>query len=204
MAPPDKRKVIEALLQHLSELAVQATKAANATRRALRIPRPNRRTRKTRERSNKSYLARGQALRVTELNEQIQSLRFMQVRSFGPGDAVAMGALVTLRAEKDVRCLFLAPCGGGIALSIRRRRGVRRHPTVPTGRQRARPSRRRRGRARRAWREERVRHRGGLEPRAIVRNVGIARARGSADRISVRSVSKPSGNSSNRSKWPRH
>ena len=118
MAPPDKRKVIEALLQQLSELAVQATNAANATREGATHPEAKPENEKDTRALEQSYLARGQALRVTELNEQIQSLRFMQVRSFGPGDAVAMGALVTLRSEKDVRCLFLAPCGGGIGLSI--------------------------------------------------------------------------------------
>jgi hypothetical protein len=118
MASPDKRKVIEALLQHLSELAVQATNAANATREGATHPEAKPENEKDTRALEQSYLARGQALRVAELNEQIQSLRFMPLRSFGPGDPVAMGALVRLEAEKDVRCLFLAPCGGGKELSI--------------------------------------------------------------------------------------
>jgi hypothetical protein len=118
MAPPDKRKVIEALLQHLSELSVQATNAANATREGATHPEAKPENEKDTRALEQSYLARGQALRVAELNEQIQSLRFMLLRSFGPSDAVAMGALVMLQAEKDVRCLFLAPCGGGKELSI--------------------------------------------------------------------------------------
>ena len=118
MAPPDKRKVIEALVQHLSELAVQATRAANATREGATHPEAKPENEKDTRALEQSYLARGQAMRVTELNEQIQSLRFTPVRSFGSGDAIAMGALVTLRGEKDVRYLFLAPCGGGVDLSI--------------------------------------------------------------------------------------
>jgi hypothetical protein len=118
MAPPDKRKVIEALLQHLSELAVQATNAANATREGATHPEAKPENEKDTRALEQSYLARGQASRVAELTQQIQSLRFMPIRPFGPGDAIAMGALVTLRAEKEVRCLFLAPCGGGIGLSI--------------------------------------------------------------------------------------
>ncbi|HMJ53839.1 MAG TPA: hypothetical protein VK540_17260 [Polyangiaceae bacterium] len=118
MAPPDKRKVIEALLQHLSELSVQATNAAKATREGATHPEAKPENEKDTRALEQSYLARGQALRVAELNEQIQSLRFMLLRSFGPSDAVAMGALVMLQAEKDVRCLFLAPCGGGKELSI--------------------------------------------------------------------------------------
>src|SRR5688572_29855700 len=109
MPSPDKRKVIEALLQHLSELAVQATNAANATREGATHPEAKPENEKDTRALEQSYLARGQALRVAELNEQIQSLRFMPLRSFGPGDPIAMGALVMLEAEKDARCLFLAP-----------------------------------------------------------------------------------------------
>jgi hypothetical protein len=118
MTSLDKQKVIEALLQHLSELAIQATNAANATREGATHPEAKPENEKDTRALEQSYLARGQALRVTELNEQMQSLRFMPVRSFGPSDPVAMGALVTLEAETDVRSLFLAPCGGGKQLSI--------------------------------------------------------------------------------------
>src|SRR5215212_6212698 len=103
MATPDKQKVVEALLQHLSELAVQATNAANATREGATHPEAKPENEKDTRALEQSYLARGQALRATELNEQIQALRFMPLRSFGPRDPVAMGALVTLEAENDVR-----------------------------------------------------------------------------------------------------
>jgi hypothetical protein len=118
MTPPDKQKVVEALLQHLSELAVQATNAANATREGATHPEAKPENEKDTRALEQSYLARGQALRVAELTEQIQSLRFMPLRSFGPGDPVAIGALVMLKADDDVRCLFLAQCGGGIELSV--------------------------------------------------------------------------------------
>lgn len=118
MTPPDKAKVIAALLQHLSELAVQATKAANATREGATHPEAKPENEKDTRALEQSYLARGQAQRVTELNEQIQLLRFMPVRSVAPDDEVAVGALVTLSRDQDVRFLFLAPSGGGIELSI--------------------------------------------------------------------------------------
>ena len=118
MTAPDKRKVIEALLQHLSELAAQATRAANATREGATHPEAKPENEKDTRALEQSYLARGQALRVTELNEQLQLLRFMPVRTFAPGDAVAVGALVTLRCDEDVRFLLLAPSGGGLELSI--------------------------------------------------------------------------------------
>jgi len=118
MEPPEKRKVMNALSQLLSELAVQATNAANATREGATHPEAKPENDKDTRALEQSYLARGQALRVAELNEQIQLLRVMPLRSFGPDDPVAIGALVTLEAEKDVRCLFLVPHGGGNELSI--------------------------------------------------------------------------------------
>jgi transcription elongation GreA/GreB family factor len=118
MASPDKRKVIEALLEHLSELAVQATNAAKATQEGATHPEAKPENEKDTRALEQSYLARGQAMRVAELNEQIQSLRFLPLRAFGQGDPVAIGALVTLQDDEDVRCLFLAQCGGGIELSV--------------------------------------------------------------------------------------
>jgi hypothetical protein len=115
---PDKRKVIEALLQHLSGLTDQATKAANATREGATHPEAKPENEKDTRALEQSYLARGQAVRVAELNEQLQLLRFMPVRSFEARDAVAVGALVTLTCDKDVRFVFLASCGGGVELSI--------------------------------------------------------------------------------------
>jgi transcription elongation GreA/GreB family factor len=118
MPLPDKREVIEALLQHLSELATQATKAANATREGATHPEAKPENDKDTRALEQSYLARGQALRVTELNEQIQTLRYLEVRSFGSADRVAAGALVMLEGENDERCLLLAPGGGGIELVV--------------------------------------------------------------------------------------
>lgn len=118
MALPDKRKVIEALVLHLTDLLAQATKAANTTREAATHPEAKPENDKDTRALEQSYLARGQALRVTELNEQMQSLRYMEVRAFGPEDRIATGALVLLEGENDDRCLFLAPCGGGIELVV--------------------------------------------------------------------------------------
>jgi transcription elongation GreA/GreB family factor len=118
MPLPDKQKVIAALLQHLSELALHATNAANATREGATHPEAKPENDKDTRALEQSYLARGQALRAAELNDQIQSLRFMPVGAFGPDDRIAAGALVTLEGDDEVRHLFLAPCGGGETLSI--------------------------------------------------------------------------------------
>ncbi|MET0591135.1 MAG: transcription elongation factor GreAB [Polyangiaceae bacterium] len=118
MPQPDKRKVMNALLQLLTELSVKATNAANTTREGATHPEAKPENDKDTRALEQSYLARGQALRVIELNDEIQLLRTMPLRSFGAADPVAVGALVTLESEKDSRCVFLVPRGGGNELSI--------------------------------------------------------------------------------------
>ncbi len=64
-----------------------------------------------------SYLARGQARRVTELASAIVEVEAMQLRAFGEGQPAALGALVTVEEDGEVACLFLAAQGGGTVLA---------------------------------------------------------------------------------------
>jgi transcription elongation GreA/GreB family factor len=66
-----------------------------------------------------SYLARGQAQRVAELEAAIGEVSALALRSFGPGTPIAMSALVRVRAEEDGSepVLFIAPAGGGNLLA---------------------------------------------------------------------------------------
>lgn len=61
-----------------------------------------------------SYLARGHAQRVADLETAVAVAETFVPRSFGEDDAIALGALVEL---EDGRTLWLAPHGGGIELS---------------------------------------------------------------------------------------
>ncbi len=63
-----------------------------------------------------SYLARGQAMRVAEL--ETAHLRIQQVEcvDFSSGSPIAVSALVTLRAERATRVVFLLPAGAGIVV----------------------------------------------------------------------------------------
>lgn len=60
-----------------------------------------------------SYLARGQAMRVEELDEQITRLRYFDSSLFGKADPVAAGALVELEDDDDARLYLVLPYGGG-------------------------------------------------------------------------------------------
>ena len=60
-----------------------------------------------------SYLARGQAQRVVELEVGVAAVTALVLRGFGPGDPIALGALVTIEDDGERKRLFVAPHGGG-------------------------------------------------------------------------------------------
>jgi transcription elongation GreA/GreB family factor len=64
-----------------------------------------------------SYLARGQAQRVAELQAGLAAVAALAVRRFAPADPVALGALVTVDEDGAAQRLFLAPHGGGSVLA---------------------------------------------------------------------------------------
>lgn len=63
-----------------------------------------------------SYLARGQAERVRELERDHNALQFLALRDLGEGEAIRLGALVEVSAEEaEVSSLyFISPAGGGM------------------------------------------------------------------------------------------
>ena len=64
-----------------------------------------------------SYIARGQALRVTALRDDLERVVGLKVRPFGDEDAIALAALVTLVDDADRETwVFLAPAGGGTTI----------------------------------------------------------------------------------------
>jgi len=62
-----------------------------------------------------SYLARGQAMRVAELEAAVARVAAWVVPAFAEGARVALGALVTV--EGDDQQLFIATDGGGTLLA---------------------------------------------------------------------------------------
>ena len=64
-----------------------------------------------------SYLARGQAQRVAELEAGLAAVTALVLRDFASGDPVAVGALVTVDDDGEPKRLFIAPHGGGSVLA---------------------------------------------------------------------------------------
>jgi transcription elongation GreA/GreB family factor len=62
-----------------------------------------------------SYLARGQAARVLELERELGLLRALDLRA-RPGGVAGVGSLVEVRSQGKTSRYFLVPSAGGIAL----------------------------------------------------------------------------------------
>src|SRR6478736_4959230 len=65
-----------------------------------------------------SYLARGQAQRVVELQDALNLLKALELRAFTTESRIALGALVTLDDGKDLEHYFIAPAGGGVRVTV--------------------------------------------------------------------------------------
>ena len=114
----DKRLVLDALIAQLAGVAARAANAARTTREGATHAEAKPENDKDTRALEQSYLARGQAIRVEELVEQIEQLRSLPLRSFGQDDAIAAGALLALESDGGTRWLFLAPHGGGVELKV--------------------------------------------------------------------------------------
>ena len=64
-----------------------------------------------------SYVARGQAARVAELEESVAVLQAFAPRAFGPEDGAALGAIVDVVEDGARQRYFIAPHGGGEQLA---------------------------------------------------------------------------------------
>jgi transcription elongation GreA/GreB family factor len=69
-----------------------------------------------------SFLARGQAARVAEVEHSIKVLRDFPLKPFCDDDAVQTGALVTVDCEGTEQLLFVIPSGAGLAVSMGKQR----------------------------------------------------------------------------------
>lgn len=114
----DKQVLIHALCSQLEEEIARATQSAQRTREGAVHEEARPENDKDTRALEASYLARGQAQRVVDLQLALKQIRFMEVRDFGPDDVVDLSALVQLSAEDESRWYLLAPAGGGRKLKL--------------------------------------------------------------------------------------
>jgi transcription elongation GreA/GreB family factor len=65
-----------------------------------------------------SYLARGQAQRVVELQDALNLLKALELRAFTAESLISLGALVALEDGGDTVHYFIAPAGGGLRVTL--------------------------------------------------------------------------------------
>jgi len=80
-----------------------------------------------------SYLARGQAQRVGELQEAVHAFESLNPRRFEVGDAAALGALVGLKTDAEESFYFLGPAAGGTEVQHEGREVLVITPASPLG-----------------------------------------------------------------------
>ena len=105
-----KAELLAALAAQLTAARTAHEQAASAATHEEARPENDKDTRGLEQ----SYLARGHAQRVAELETAVAVVETFAPRSFTEDDAIALGALVEL---EDGRTLWLAPHGGGVELS---------------------------------------------------------------------------------------
>ncbi len=117
-ALPDKRRVLDAVLERLNETLLQMASAAEQTRKDATHEEAKPENDKDTRALEQSYLARGQAMRAEELVEQREKMRFLSLRPFGEDDPLGAGALLLLEGDEGTRCLFIAPHAGGTEVEV--------------------------------------------------------------------------------------
>ena len=80
-----------------------------------------------------SYLARGQALRVAELEDAVRSFETLSARSFRADEAVAIGAIVVLDGADGLSLYFIGPNAGGTEVEHEGHEIVVITPSAPLG-----------------------------------------------------------------------
>ena len=133
MPLPDKSSVKDALRESLSRALAIAVESAASAREGATHEESRAEGDKDMRSTEQSYLARGQAMRVDELAEQLQRLELVPLRSYGEDDAIGPGALVRVSIDDEERIFFVVPHGGGTELDIDGVRVTAVTPASPVG-----------------------------------------------------------------------
>ncbi len=114
----DKSALVQAILDRLeAELATQ-TAAAESSRAEATDPDSRAEGKFDMRGQSAGYLAAGQGKLAAEIADARAAYRSLALRAFAPGEAIAIGALVTLEARGRQEVYFLGPSRGGLELNI--------------------------------------------------------------------------------------
>lgn len=115
----DKKRLLGEVRARLEEQLERVTQAQRATQAGV-VHEDNRAEGDKDMRSTEaSYVARGQALRVVELHEEVRLMTLVQAKRFTAETPVAWGALFTLEDEHGALSHhLLTPGGAGLSLKV--------------------------------------------------------------------------------------
>ncbi len=117
----DKRTLIEAIAARLEEDLDSATRSQEATQAGATHAEARPEHAKDTRALESTYLARGLAERVVEIERDLAAIRALDTRPLGPMAAVGTGALVSLEDEEGEasdRHFFITPSAGGLSFEV--------------------------------------------------------------------------------------
>ncbi len=131
----DKRRLIRHVIEKLRSDRDALADIANETRRAATHEEARPENDKDTRGLEQSYLARGQAKRVAELEEALTRLSVMPIAELDGDSGIVVSALVTLMIDEgEPRRFFLVPAGGGENVTIDGEQVSLVTPVSPVGR----------------------------------------------------------------------
>src|SRR5450432_453688 len=114
---PAKQSLKDELVGHLDASLKSLERAHQASHEAATHEEAKPENDKDTRALEQSYIARGQAIRIDELRTSLAEVRVMPLHPFGEEQPIALGALVVVEENDQRFMIFLAPHGGGTALS---------------------------------------------------------------------------------------
>jgi len=115
---PDKSRILELLRERVAaDLAIMSAAQRSVVDGATHEENRPENDKDTRA-LEQSYLARGQAQRVVELQDALNKLKALELRQFSASTAIALSALVTVDDGTEVVHYFIAPAGGGLRVEL--------------------------------------------------------------------------------------
>jgi len=131
---PSKADLIVALKLRLEEELATATLAHKTTKDAATHEEAKPENDKDTRALEQSYLARGQAQRVLDLQAAVHDVTVLGLRDFAEQTPIALTALVATEDEDGVEAhYFVAPAGGGTKLALGKKAVTVVTPKAPLG-----------------------------------------------------------------------
>ncbi len=114
----DKAALLHALIAQLEASLALQTAAAHTSHEEATNEESRAEDKYDMRSQSAAYLAAGQSQLAIELAGAIAAYRQLSPRSLAPGDAVHVGAIVTLESQGKVTVCFLGPLQGGLEVVV--------------------------------------------------------------------------------------